>query len=121
MLWHLEYNSWATTSSFIHLPSFTSSFILLTSSIVNLTRVTEFWGSFLSFQFLWGKKILIIGNGFDLDLGMKSRYRDFMVSDLWQRYSKGELKAVKYALNRLKSSIFAKKYNVNMHLIRYNR
>lgn len=25
-----------------------------------------------------GKNILILGNGFDLDLGMKSRYKDFM-------------------------------------------
>lgn len=24
------------------------------------------------------KKLLILGNGFDLDLGLKSRYRDFM-------------------------------------------
>lgn len=31
-----------------------------------------------------GKKILILGNGFDLDLGLKSRYRDFMGSDTWK-------------------------------------
>ena len=31
-----------------------------------------------------GKKILIIGNGFDLDLGLKSRYRDFMESPVWK-------------------------------------
>lgn len=31
-----------------------------------------------------GKKILILGNGFDLDLGLKSRYRDFMESDTWK-------------------------------------
>ena len=30
-----------------------------------------------------GKKILIIGNGFDLDLGMKSRYSDFISSQTW--------------------------------------
>ena len=30
-----------------------------------------------------GMKILIIGNGFDLDLGMKSRYSDFMSSQTW--------------------------------------
>lgn len=29
-------------------------------------------------------KILIIGNGFDLDLGLKSRYSDFMGSKIWQ-------------------------------------
>lgn len=32
-----------------------------------------------------GKKILIIGNGFDLDLGLKSRYRDFMSSTTWEK------------------------------------
>lgn len=31
-----------------------------------------------------GKKILILGNGFDLDLGLKSRYRDFMNSSTWR-------------------------------------
>lgn len=31
-----------------------------------------------------GKKILILGNGFDLDLGLKSRYRDFMDSPTWK-------------------------------------
>lgn len=31
-----------------------------------------------------GKKILILGNGFDLDLGLKSRYRDFMTSSTWK-------------------------------------
>lgn len=30
------------------------------------------------------KKILILGNGFDLDLGLKSRYRDFMNSSTWK-------------------------------------
>lgn len=31
------------------------------------------------------KKILILGNGFDLDFGLKSRYRDFMNSQIWKR------------------------------------
>lgn len=31
------------------------------------------------------KKILIIGNGFDLDIGMKTRYRDFMESGTWRK------------------------------------
>ena len=31
------------------------------------------------------KKILILGNGFDLDFGLKSRYRDFMNSHLWKK------------------------------------
>lgn len=30
------------------------------------------------------KKILILGNGFDLDSGLKSRYRDFMNSQVWK-------------------------------------
>lgn len=30
------------------------------------------------------QKILIIGNGFDLDLGLNSRYRDFMGSPFWK-------------------------------------
>ena len=32
-----------------------------------------------------GKKILILGNGFDLDIGMKTRYRDFMESNIWKK------------------------------------
>ena len=31
------------------------------------------------------KKILIIGNGFDLDIGMKTRYQDFMESNIWRK------------------------------------
>ena len=31
------------------------------------------------------KKILILGNGFDLDFGLKSRYRDFMNSQIWKK------------------------------------
>ena len=33
--------------------------------------------------------ILIIGNGFDLDLGLKSRYSDFFKSDFWPFHHKG--------------------------------
>lgn len=33
--------------------------------------------------------ILIIGNGFDLDLGLKSRYSDFFQSDFWPFHHKG--------------------------------
>ena len=29
------------------------------------------------------KKVFIIGNGFDLDLGWKTSYRDFVSSDYW--------------------------------------
>ena len=31
----------------------------------------------------YGKGVLIIGNGFDIDLGLKSRYSDFAMSKLW--------------------------------------
>ena len=31
----------------------------------------------------YGKGVLIIGNGFDIDLGLKSRYSDFAKSQLW--------------------------------------
>lgn len=34
------------------------------------------------------KKILILGNGFDLDLGLKSRYSDFMNSGIWKNAKK---------------------------------
>lgn len=34
--------------------------------------------------------ILILGNGFDLDLGLKTRYSDFAGSDEWRRYSSEE-------------------------------
>lgn len=30
-------------------------------------------------------KVLILGNGFDLDLGMKTRYSDFANSDIWEQ------------------------------------
>ena len=30
------------------------------------------------------KRLLILGNGFDVDLGMKSRYSDFAKSKVWQ-------------------------------------
>ena len=29
------------------------------------------------------KKVFIIGNGFDLDLGWKTSYKDFVCSDYW--------------------------------------
>lgn len=30
-------------------------------------------------------KVLILGNGFDLDLGMNTRYSDFANSDIWKQ------------------------------------
>lgn len=32
---------------------------------------------------LWQKKLLILGNGFDIDLGMKTKYSDFAKSHYW--------------------------------------
>lgn len=34
------------------------------------------------------EKILILGNGFDLDLGMKTKYSDFMNSKIWENAKK---------------------------------
>ena len=55
------------------------------------------------------KKILIIGNGFDLDIGMKTRYRDFMESGIWRK-TKEHDNALSYSIlkyleekNRLES------------------
>lgn len=31
------------------------------------------------------KKILIIGNGFDIDLGLRTRYSDFAKSNIWEK------------------------------------
>lgn len=43
------------------------------------------------------KKILIIGNGFDLDIGMKTRYRDFMDSNIWKK-AKEDDDALSYSI-----------------------
>ena len=44
-----------------------------------------------------GKKVLIIGNGFDLDFGLKSRYSDFMKSQVWKK-AKEEDDALSYGI-----------------------
>lgn len=31
------------------------------------------------------KRLLIIGNGFDIDLGLKTRYSDFSKSKIWEK------------------------------------
>lgn len=43
-------------------------------------------------------KVLIIGNGFDLDLGLKSRYSDFMRSKIWQELKSGDVGLSTYSL-----------------------
>ncbi len=40
--------------------------------------------------------ILVLGNGFDLDLGLKTRYSDFAGSDEWKKYSSKEGNLFKY-------------------------
>ena len=47
-----------------------------------------------------GKKILILGNGFDLDLGMKSRYRNFMGSEIWKKLKEKDFTASNCSLIR---------------------
>ena len=39
------------------------------------------------------KRLLILGNGFDVDLGMKSRYSDFAKSKIWEEDIEGDLNA----------------------------
>ena len=40
--------------------------------------------------------ILVLGNGFDLDLGLNTRYSDFAGSDEWRKYSSEESNLFKY-------------------------
>lgn len=37
------------------------------------------------------KRLLIIGNGFDLDLGRNTRYSDFAKSEFWPKNLKSQL------------------------------
>lgn len=37
------------------------------------------------------KKILILGNGFDIDLGLKTRYSDFANSKIWEKLMENSL------------------------------
>ena len=34
---------------------------------------------------IMAKKLLIIGNGFDIDLGLRTRYSDFAKSKIWKK------------------------------------
>lgn len=40
--------------------------------------------------------LLVIGNGFDLELGLKSSYKSFIESDIYQRYSDGVSSSLGY-------------------------
>lgn len=42
------------------------------------------------------RNILILGNGFDLDLGLKTKYSDFTGSDEWRKYSSEKSTLFKY-------------------------
>lgn len=44
-------------------------------------------------------KVFIIGNGFDLDLGLKTRYIDFWNSEEFEKYRSTDSGLIKY-LNR---------------------
>ena len=41
------------------------------------------------------KSILVIGNGFDLDLGLKTKYSDFAISDYWPHVEFNKLPIIK--------------------------
>lgn len=45
------------------------------------------------------KAVLIIGNGFDLDLGLKTKYSDFAASEEWEEmYAKESIRSTSYSL-----------------------
>lgn len=37
------------------------------------------------------KRLLIIGNGFDIDLGLRTRYSDFANSESWEKLTRSTL------------------------------
>lgn len=45
------------------------------------------------------RKVFVIGNGFDLDLGLKTRYIDFWNSDFMKKYKEGCYNGLIYYLN----------------------
>lgn len=56
------------------------------------------------------KRLLILGNGFDVDLGMKSRYSDFAKSKIWEDEIEGDLNA-KMRNGLLKTLVEAKNHD----------
>lgn len=56
------------------------------------------------------QRILILGNGFDVDLGMKSRYSDFAKSKIWKEKIEGNAEA-KVRDGLLKALINAKEHD----------
>lgn len=59
----------------------------------------------------YGKGVLIIGNGFDLDLGLKSSYSDFAKSQLW--IDNIDAKKNEYSSDGLMKSLFNAKNKEN--------
>src|SRR5687767_2558930 len=45
--------------------------------------------------------IIIIGNGFDLSLGLKTSYRDFMESENYKKFSKENPELSEYLVHKL--------------------
>ena len=56
-------------------------------------------------------RVLIIGNGFDIDLGLKSRYSDFATSQLW--IDNIDAKINEYSSDSLMNSLFNAKNKEN--------
>lgn len=56
------------------------------------------------------KRLLILGNGFDLDLGMKSSYSNFADSDIWKQQIEGNAVAMSHK-GLLKALVHAKERN----------
>lgn len=60
--------------------------------------------------------VLILGNGFDLDLGLKTRYSDFAASDEWKMCANQKSKLYKY-LNKKKD--LARWFDLEQELCNY--
>lgn len=60
---------------------------------------------------VYGNGVLIIGNGFDIDLGLKSRYSDFAKSQLW--IDNIDAKINEYSSDSLMNSLFNAKNKEN--------
>lgn len=57
--------------------------------------------------------LLVIGNGFDLELGLKSSYKSFIDSDIYQRYSDGISRSLGY------KKIFDLIYDVDINIFEH--
>lgn len=57
--------------------------------------------------------LLIIGNGFDLELGLRTSYKDFIESDIYDDYSK------KISANLAPQKTFDLKHDVNINIFKY--